>query len=815
MEVARIKVSRTSITVLERNTIPAGLIGGTITIEYADASWGDLKKTVVFKGAVTKDVVTDDNSVRIPGEVLAEAGKKLYVGVYGTDLVNKKAIPTLYADLGVIKAAADPYDDNTADPALPMWFTLSQKVDEFDKKIDEFDRDISEFSIELTRLVGIASDSAVAAEKASDDAKQAAADAKEAAEDAENAISGVESATTNANNAAENAAKAAVDANAAEKNANNAAQTANNAATVANAAAEATNAARESLTTAAGSAIEEIRSAATTGIDGTAIVQAVRGEVVTADDSADRLLRGLTVFGRTEQVTTTGKNLLAPQEIYKQTDNYAETTVDGRSCVQMTSGVAVTVTPDFLKPNTQYTVSMSCKNVLKSGQSTSLGNVLMTFYYDDGTKTDLIASGANTDWISVKQTSDAGKTVTSIGLRAYDYRSFTYIDINTFQIELGTTATAYEPYTGGIPSPNPEYPQELESVGDVTVTVAGKNLIHFEDNVVLNNVSGFFHECDLNLPAGDYIFTCDNFISSTGGTNPGKLVWYDETNKAYYPNKFYLNESAVRPITVTGSMKRFALYVDTDEGHSYTIVKPMLRFASVTDDTYEPCKEIQTLSISTPNGLPGIPVDSGGNYTDKNGQQWLCDEVDFEKGVYVQRVTKRVYNGTEKWYVNNTAANQPETITRYFLADLPNAQRGGIVKGIISNIAVSANPKDNYDFCSENTIQAYGFMSSTGWIGVAVNKAQFPDVATFKAKLAEIAANGNPFTVYMAEYIEPIETALSADQLAAFASLHSNYPNTTVFNDRNAGMEVKYVADTKLYIDKKFNELAAALVSNV
>lgn len=48
----------------------------------------------------------------------------------------------------------------------------------------------------------------------------------------------------------------------------------------------------------------------------------------------------------------------------------------------------------------------------------------------------------------------------------------------------------------------------------------------------------------------------------------------------------------------------------------------------------------QQLSIQTPNGLPGIPISSGGNYTDADGQQWVCDEVDFERGVYVQRIQK-------------------------------------------------------------------------------------------------------------------------------------------------------------------------------
>ncbi len=58
-------------------------------------------------------------------------------------------------------------------------------------------------------------------------------------------------------------------------------------------------------------------------------------------------------------------------------------------------------------------------------------------------------------------------------------------------------------------------------------------------------------------------------------------------------------------------------------------------------------EQMQSVSFSTPNGLPGIPVTSGGNYTDENGQQWICDEVDFGRGVYVQRVDKGAFDATK------------------------------------------------------------------------------------------------------------------------------------------------------------------------
>lgn len=57
--------------------------------------------------------------------------------------------------------------------------------------------------------------------------------------------------------------------------------------------------------------------------------------------------------------------------------------------------------------------------------------------------------------------------------------------------------------------------------------------------------------------------------------------------------------------------------------------------------------EWQTITLQTPNGLPGIPVASGGNYTDPGGQRWVCDEVDLERGVKVQRVDKTCFDNTK------------------------------------------------------------------------------------------------------------------------------------------------------------------------
>ena len=69
--------------------------------------------------------------------------------------------------------------------------------------------------------------------------------------------------------------------------------------------------------------------------------------------------------------------------------------------------------------------------------------------------------------------------------------------------------------------------------------------------------------------------------------------------------------------------------------------------------------ERQTIALQTPNGLRGIPVTSGGNYTDPSGQQWMCDEVDLKRGVRVQRVDKGAFDSTKALAEQNAILATP------------------------------------------------------------------------------------------------------------------------------------------------------------
>ncbi len=66
------------------------------------------------------------------------------------------------------------------------------------------------------------------------------------------------------------------------------------------------------------------------------------------------------------------------------------------------------------------------------------------------------------------------------------------------------------------------------------------------------------------------------------------------------------------------------------------VMTPMIRPATITDAAFAPYNGI-SVAIPAPNGLPGIAVSSGGNYTDADGQQWICDTFDLTAGTYTRR----------------------------------------------------------------------------------------------------------------------------------------------------------------------------------
>ena len=196
---------------------------------------------------------------------------------------------------------------------------------------------------------------------------------------------------------------------------------------------------------------------------------------------------------------------------------------------------------------------------------------------------------------------------------------------------------------------------------------------------------------------------------------------------------------------------------------------------------WEPYKN-QTLTASTPNGLPGIPVSSGGNYTDESGQQWICDEIDFARGVYVRRIEQYTFTGNEVMQVYGSV-NANGYGRMQILCDGADSIYSGAGEKVPSFC-------DKYTPMGATELSYHVNPGGTGYYFAFLTGRQMAfstQSTTIEAFKKEITG-----TTILYQFATPIETALSAEELAAYAALHSNKQNTTVFNDGGADMEIRY-----------------------
>ena len=217
---------------------------------------------------------------------------------------------------------------------------------------------------------------------------------------------------------------------------------------------------------------------------------------------------------------------------------------------------------------------------------------------------------------------------------------------------------------------------------------------------------------------------------------------------------------------------------------------------TVTDGTEE-----QTLTI--PHSLPGIPVTSGGNYTDSDGQQWNCDEVDLARGVYVQRIVQYQVSSVRETTINETANGIKWAYGVEVKDSALHTYMGKAVNYILNNKFPMVEQASE-DMESVGTIMsAYGHANFLEF-RFRLMKSEYADKAAVEAAIIG--------TVIYYLLAEPIETKLSDAEIAAYAALHTYKPNTTIYNDAGAYMAAEYVADTKTYVDKKIDSATVNIV---
>ena len=365
-------------------------------------------------------------------------------------------------------------------------------------------------------------------------------------------------------------------------------------------------------------------------------------------------------------------------------------------------------------------------------------------------------------------------------------------------------------------TPTPDAPVPIVSAGDggsITVKVTGRNILDMRNSGKSVTNSGVTYTRN-----ADYSFTRAGTATESTGN-----VWmaggYLIKPKADLSNvfcvllkgvKYSIKDCVLLATSPAGSalVAHNENFVPTQDmyitgvrnenfivGKTYNdIVYPAV-YVGEKALQYEPYRE-QLLTLPTPNGLPGIPVTSGGNYTDPSGQQWVCDEVDLEREVKVQRIAS-------------------------FVIDAKNANKI-FITNIYTHVTVATNAriatpqKVNKDvrlercvFCEVLPWMKSVWASHVNGIGVAENDSVELTIENSYLGLSEASTDDERKTALVKYFTDkpckvvyriatPIETSLTPAEIAAYKALTTYAPDTVVQASDGAGVKLGYQKDVNI-----------------
>lgn len=546
------------------------------------------------------------------------------------------------------------------------------------------------------------------------------------------------------------------------------------------------------------------------------------GNPIVVDDAFSAPLYGLTLYGISSQESTTGAQLFD---------------VSNADVVQMyiaNSGIGnfsenySVVVP--IKPSTSYTISEKNHKIFR---------VAITEEYPIESALVLFKDVATV----YKNITTPNNLPNGNFLMIQLYGNFNSVpDFSGLMLNEGSTTKPYEPYTGGKPSPSPEYPQEIESAGqdgEIGIEVLGKNLLRIDDRlkkyesndyvgtskriisagmvaVGLDDVNRFMSNNVSNCVIGNGNITYrtisagfsvgigakltsgQTYICSYESTNNGRLCLLHYYADGTFWGKHDFIKSNVKFTIPENVVYTVLLFRDADSVGDYKFWDIQLEFGDVATD-YEPYKPVQKLIIPTPNGLPGIRVSFGGNYTDKEGQQWVADEIDLARGERVKWIGEYELTGKE-----NVVDFGLRPRVRIVSITMPDAYRDAGNHAYLKAVMSNKYKQDSFSNLTNNINLIARGQQNNIVISIPVDIG----IEDFKTDLSNQYASGRPVKVFY-KLATPIRTPLPPETIAAYKALHTYSPTTTVINDADAGMQLGYQRDVNISIKKLEDAIAS------
>lgn len=525
--------------------------------------------------------------------------------------------------------------------------------------------------------------------------------------------------------------------------------------------------------------------------------QTASGEIVSVDDAIAYKTFNVTVDGASEQVVTTGKNLYdgVNQGYYLNNEvklcGYTE--ADSGLAINVSQYSQLTVSTQSI----QERYRVGCVDSLPTGGGTSVVPVF---------------NGVNKDGTNDSITVDTTD---------YNYLIINATNLSVIQVEEGSVATSYEPYTGGQPSPSPDYPQEIKILTFDKITRCGKNLFDYNDvNAVADEIE-----------VGDNGWITAKFDNTEGSTI--KFVNYFTNKINLKPNHKYnvfLEVKAVegeasivpvsyyRPLNIDEYNKNEGQFItgftlnfkDIKNGNIYNKV-------CVTDNTFKDLKISLRTFIQYNPGTKGAitfrlslledtsvtsqtfvyePYQSAEYAIDLQGNEM----VEITNGVkdklvinkygnvsLIKNVGKKILNGSEDWMLNTNYTTSTMLAVQY------------LENGMLSNSRIKSD-NFTYNKISEiNTIRA-----AAQFVLISLDIKKFATVDDFKTWLS----THNTTVYYQLANPQPISLGKLSDIITTLngtnnISINGNIPTT---------ISTTYALDIKKYIDNKLAEISSALI---
>ena len=346
----------------------------------------------------------------------------------------------------------------------------------------------------------------------------------------------------------------------------------------------------------------------------------------------------------------------------------------------------------------------------------------------------------------------------------------------------------FEPYTGSIPSPNPDYPQEIKSVANPTVKVCGKNLLNYKETTITNGLdaagikfveNGFriYTKKDMSycssmtyldfskLRIGETYTLSANLLIVKGVS---RLTIRNRANKIISGSSNITESGAYKiSFTLTDEMRYASFFATFDANISGDVIVTNIQLEkNPTPTVYEPYHE-QTVTL--PYTLNAIPVSSGGNVT-IDGQQYMSDYVDVERGKLVRmcKHQKLFDMNINDWGSGDNGARHD------WYVDVEKYDNTIFVNRIIPCLVSSLKRRKSgvsYPYFAYETVK------NNGWVGYSRLAIYVSKEYDTLDKLKEYVGVDTE-VVYQLKTPEEID--LTPEEIAAFKALATYYPVTNI-----------------------------------